>query len=181
MPYQMIDHPSVEGPPRRKIPRDRWTEIEARHANGESLVSIARDYRCTAPAVAYVIRQERRSDRLKNADDRPSGRVWDKPPAGLAESGLPPSAETPADLADVVVRSPALAQRSRPSFVSWKAGGLDPGLRAAVTMEISGFLVALDDVTLHNSAETVDRLREATDRLLRAAARVRVAIERHHG
>jgi hypothetical protein len=48
-------------------------------------------------------------------------------------------------------------------------------------MEVSSFLVALDDVTLHSSAEMFDRLREATDRLLRVAARVRVAIERRHG
>jgi hypothetical protein len=54
-------------------------------------------------------------------------------------------------------------------------------LREAITVEISAFLVALDDAMGEGKTEALQRLREATDRLLRAAARIRIELERPPG
>lgn len=40
-----------------KIPPGEWPTIVARHRSGETLASIARDYGCTAPAIAYVVKR----------------------------------------------------------------------------------------------------------------------------
>src|SRR6185437_13928674 len=40
-----------------KIPHSEWPEIHMRYGKGESLASIARDYRCTAPAIRYIVKR----------------------------------------------------------------------------------------------------------------------------
>ena len=155
---------------RRKIPRSEWGAIVMRHASGESLVSIARDYNCTAPAIGYIVRQERR---------------WDATPeAGEESDSRPP----PSEQAAPRHRRSNVSDRfrtaiSRPaSQGSFSAGaerhhGFDTSLREAMTVEVSAFLVALDAMISQQSSETFSSLREATDRLLRAAARVRIELE----
>lgn len=55
---------------------------------------------------------------------------------------------------------------------------LDPQLRERVHSDISAFLVAFDAACGELSEDTGARLLEATDRLLRAAARTRIELER---
>jgi hypothetical protein len=55
---------------------------------------------------------------------------------------------------------------------------LDPQLRERVHSDISAFLVAFDTACDSLTGETGARLLEATDRLLRAAARTRIELER---
>ena len=131
---------------RGKIPRAEWAAIAARHATGETLASIARDYNCTAPAIRYIVRQE----------------------AALAGGRQVVSVEMPA--------SDAPSSRELDPLAS-PVSGFDARLRNAMTVEISAFLVALDDVGVQGTSETYNRLREATDRLLRAAARIRIGLE----
>ena len=55
---------------------------------------------------------------------------------------------------------------------------LDPQLRERVHSDISAFLVAFDAACDSLTGETSGHLLEATDRLLRAAARTRIELER---
>jgi hypothetical protein len=137
--------------PRGKIPRTEWGAIAARHATGESLARIARDYACTAPAIRYIVQQENAS--AANAEPSRRGPPEDR------GAGSQPAA-------------PAAAGSET---------GLDFRLREAITVEISAFLVALDDAMGEGKTEALQRLREATDRLLRAAARIRIELERPRG
>jgi hypothetical protein len=41
-----------------KISRDQWPSIVARRRTGETFVSIARTYGCTAPAIRYIVEHE---------------------------------------------------------------------------------------------------------------------------
>jgi hypothetical protein len=50
-----------------KIAAREWPAIIARHREGESLVSIARAYRCTPPAISYIVR--RAGERASAAED----------------------------------------------------------------------------------------------------------------
>jgi hypothetical protein len=40
-----------------KIARDEWPTITARRRTGETFVSIARTYGCTAPAIRYIVQR----------------------------------------------------------------------------------------------------------------------------
>ncbi len=40
-----------------KIPQGEWSAIAARYAQGESISAIARTYRCTPPAIHYILTQ----------------------------------------------------------------------------------------------------------------------------
>jgi hypothetical protein len=55
---------------------------------------------------------------------------------------------------------------------------LDPALRQRVDGDIAAFLTAFDSALADDTAESRARLREATDRLLRAGARTRIELER---
>jgi hypothetical protein len=136
---------------RGKIPRTEWGAIAARHATGESLARIARDYACTAPAIRYIVRQE-------NASTAKAGGARGAPQRPGEDRGTEGPSVAPA------------AARAE--------SGLDFRLREAITVEISTFLVALDDAIGEGKAESLQRLREATDRLLRAAARIRIELDR---
>lgn len=139
----------------RKIARQEWAAIKSRHATGESLASIARAYQCTAPAIRYIVRQNVKLD----------------PSAFLPkdEEGLPPPAHRPAG--DNGGRQPAAAVPGP------QAVGFNPELREAVAAQIAYFLVAFDAVLAFPDAANCDQLRDAVDRLMRAAARVRIGLE----
>ncbi len=55
---------------------------------------------------------------------------------------------------------------------------LDPAVRERITGDIAAFLYALDAIVRAPGPENMDQLREAADRLMRAAARVRIELER---
>jgi hypothetical protein len=139
-----------------KISKSEWPDILARHSAGESLASIARRYACTPPAIRYIVLREG-----KSAAERPQ----------LA-SGAPAGAR----------RAEAIASQA-PKTTPAEGGRQDTGrrtsmsaLRERITSEIAAFLVALDVVS-DNSKSSLDALRAATDRLLRASARVRMELD----
>jgi transposase-like protein len=149
----------------RKIQRGEWRAIVARHAGGESLASIARAYGCTAPAIRYIIRQAQ-------AADRPEDRSTVQEPQQRAvegETGQGPAAAAAPHAAPV---RPA-AGNGQPGF--------DLSLREAMTVEVSAFLVAFDALVAGRTARNFELLRDATDRLLRAAAHIRIELERTKG
>jgi hypothetical protein len=57
-------------------------------------------------------------------------------------------------------------------------GGLAADLRERVSGDIASFLVALDQAVVEGSSRSVAELQEATDRLMRSTARVRLELER---
>jgi hypothetical protein len=56
--------------------------------------------------------------------------------------------------------------------------GIDPSLRSRVESEFRSLLAALDAAVAGPAPETLEQLRMATDRLMRATARVRLEVER---
>jgi hypothetical protein len=176
-----------------KIPHAEWPAIRARRARGEALASIARDYGCTAPAIRYIVRRgERANDVLTPqlgstgaaVPPTPGGRAAALPREGrkgrgrrpLTTSSLAarvPSRPAPALLTAVPeVREEDIA-RSRDG-----AARLAEDLRTRVISDIAPFLVAIDAAFERASPETFGTLREATNRLMRAAARTLIEIDR---
>jgi len=160
--------------PQRKIARTEWKVIAGRYAAGESLARIARDYGCTAPAIRYVVQQASKlgfrseSEVAEDLSARARGGAIERQSAARTDP-----------VADSTEASPDLsASRTAAMHAESGLSGFDPGLRDMVTVEVSTFLVALDSVMVSPASVDFDRLRGATDRLLRAAARVRIELER---
>lgn len=159
---------SLQGSRRKgKIPHAEWASIRARRGAGEAFASIARDYGCTAPAICYIVtggakrREASREPRAPSAPPAPAVPRSDEPPE-------PP-------LAGETAKTPwLLAAACR----SQSEGAFDAKLRERVTGDVASFLVALDPVVLRLTPEGLGNLREATDRLMRAAARTRIEVER---
>lgn len=151
----MDDNGPLQARRSRKIARQEWAAIKSRHATGESLASIARAYQCTAPAIRYIVRQD--AKRVPAAS----------PPQD--DERLPLPAREPAD--DNAGRRPAAAVPSS------QAAGFTPELREVMAVQIAHFLVAFDAVLASPGAANCDQLRDAVDRLMRAAARVRIELE----
>jgi hypothetical protein len=61
---------------------------------------------------------------------------------------------------------------------SMPSNGLDPTLSDRIYGSIHNLTVALDAMFAEASPEALDRLRVATDELMRAAARIRLEVER---
>jgi len=146
-----------------KIPHAEWSAIRTRHAAGESLASIARDYDCTGPAIRYIIN---RSPDGEQAAPAAAPRVESGPssPASPSPSSSPPARPVP--------QAPAPADR-RPV-----ASPIDPDLRWRVSRDIASFLTVFDSFLTTDSPDRFDHLLDATDRLMRAAARMRIEVER---
>jgi hypothetical protein len=143
-----------------KIPRGEWPAIVARSSDGESLASIARRYNCTAPAIRYIVKRSAASQ--KQPQDGPRiGLVGAKHPSGAR--AIPNAPE--------LVASGA-APRGTARF------NLDAEIYERVTSDIASFLVLLDAAVGDPGARNLESLRLATDRLMRAAARTRLELER---
>jgi len=150
-----------------KIAHAEWPAIVGRYAGGESMASIARSYGCTAPAIRYIVNR---------------GTVQ----AAEGEGGTPASGA--ATTAVVATPRPRRAgtpspdgERARPGADAVAGSPIDHALRERVNSDIAAFLVAFDAAFAHNSLKHRMALREATDRLLRAGARTRIALERTSG
>jgi hypothetical protein len=169
--------PSAIPAPRRKISRSEWSAIGARYATGESLASIARAYRCTAPAIRYILNTERR---LSGFDDAQAQQENQASTAGVAltEHGVVDSSSLASGDAGSLIDAQALANRAFVQSGGKRTVGFDMNLKEGMTLEISKFLVAFDAIFAGATPQAFDRLREATDRLMRAAARVRIELER---
>jgi hypothetical protein len=140
-----------------KIPNSEWANIVRRHLGGESTENIARSYRCTGPAIRYIIR--------KSA----SHAAGAAPVGSDAMHGTAHAVSPRPDSRDAGDRHKA--PLSRPSGL-----GRDLVLRA--NSDVASFIVALDEATTRLDAETIEDLRDATDRLLQSCARTRLEIER---
>ena len=72
-----------------KISRDQWPTIVARRRTGETFVSIARTYGCTAPAIRYIVEHDPpRTGGLRSAKEKTSradvaGAVGDVSASGI--------------------------------------------------------------------------------------------------
>lgn len=144
-----------------KIPHQEWPAIRARHAGGESLASIARDYGCTGPAIRYIVNRPAAAD-----DDRP-------PPAAAPRRATPPESRTAAPPVRAEPPAADAPAREAPTTV-----GIDPDLRRRVSSEIASFLAVFDSFLTESSPDSYDQLLDATDRLMRVAARTRIELER---
>ena len=144
----------------------------ARHASGESLASIARAYRCTPPAIRYIVRHGEKTKAQGENDQADAASAS----LGLGEHEMG-SGRPPTSVLSLPPRSRALDSVTQPEVESGKIG-FNSSLRDAMTLEVSTFLVMFDAVMAQPSAVALDQLRTATDRLLRAAARIRIELER---
>jgi hypothetical protein len=131
-----------------KIAHAEWPGIGARYAAGESFASIARSFGCTAPAIRYIVGKHTRASDVATGD-APANPPESRPIGPTQELTLP--------------QSPGRA--------------IDQKLRDRVNSAIASFLVAFDTAYEENSIVNRDALLEATDRLLRAGARTRIALE----
>lgn len=141
-----------------KISRSEWPNILARYDKGETIAQIGRDYGCTAPAIRYIIK---RSGLLKSTAGR-EGTV----PVGARRRES--STSVRASRQSMVVQP----KRAAPADI------LGAELRQRVSGDVASFLVALDQAVLDSSFESVASLQEATDRLMRSAARTRLELAR---
>jgi hypothetical protein len=135
-----------------KIPRGEWPNISARYSKGETMAQLARDYGCTAPAIRYIVKRS----------GVPGDDTGGERPLGATIShglGARPAA-------------PSTSLRPIRDHV------LGRELRQRVSGDVASFLVALDHVDLEGSPESMADLQEATDRLMRSAARTRLELER---
>lgn len=140
---------------RGKIPHSEWPEIAGRVAAGETLAAVARSYRCTAPAIRYIVR---RMPALRPSSDG-------EPGAGQGRGG----ATTPAV-------SPPISPL--PSPVRGGSAALNHALWSRVNVDIAVFLSAVDALMTNNTAANEQALLSATDQLLRATARTRLELEK---
>ncbi len=138
-----------------KIPHGDWSAIRTRHAAGESLASIARDYGCTGPAIRYII-------------NRPTDHPASNGDAREEAAPPPAAASVPAPAPESVTPDPAPA----------RSPGIDPELRWRVSSEIASFLTEFDSFLTSDSPARYDALLAATDRLMRIAARTHIELER---
>jgi hypothetical protein len=138
-----------------KIPRTEWSSIAARYGRGESLASIARAYGCTAPAIRYIVRRSSAAKGQREAQRRPAGKSYEPMSGGNR------------------LRSMTKGDPLAP----YRSAELSADLYQRITREISAFLVALDTALVEPSSTAHAMLHEAADRLMRAAARLRIALE----
>ncbi len=152
-----------------KIPHSEWRKIVARYESGETIARIGRDYACTAPAIRYIIKRtgKLRGDAAAGGD--PSVRSEVAPRQWQASADK---------LGEPVGRSDGRETGARRSTSAHSGtGGIALELRKRVTGDVASFLVALDQASAAD-AESLNMLQEATDCLMRSAARVRIELER---
>jgi hypothetical protein len=105
-----------------KIPQGEWSAIAARYAQGESISAIARTYRCTPPAIHYILKRNERLP-VKKVDEAPAEPV-------VARSGEPQRAvPAPSQLLNGEISLSLSQARDRPNEPA--AGqGREPALPA---------------------------------------------------
>src|SRR5689334_3961679 len=127
-----------------KIPHSEWPRILARYKGGETIASIGRAYKCTAPAIRYIVK---RSGMLKAESGRPRKTQGTGLPRQVEDTALPPSMSSSRQTGKQI---------------------LGEELRKRVSGDIASFLVALDQVVLEGSPRSLAILQEATDHLMRS-------------
>ena len=151
-----------------KIPHAECSAIRTRHAAGESLASIARDYDCTGPAIRYIINRSPDGEQAASAAaSRGDGNS--ATPASPSPSSPPPVRPVP---------PVAVPDDRRPDDRHAGVSPIDPDLRWRVSRDIASFLTVFDSFLTTDSPDRFDQLLDATDRLMRAAARMHIEVER---
>jgi len=107
----------------------------------------------------------------------PSGRVIVSAPAKQPERAEH-GGQTAAPLSFTPVTLNGPARKMADTHGARDGAFIDQALRERVESDISAFLAAFDAALDHDTLESRTRLREATDRLLRAGARTRIELER---
>jgi hypothetical protein len=138
-----------------KIPRSEWVVIVRRRASGETFASIARDFGCSAPAIRYIVEQSRR-----------------RPMAG--GNGASAAAESAGSVSGQIVRFSAAEGAV---VAAYEAGATVQALHSSISSDIASFLVVYDSALIQPSRDNVGRLLDAVDRLMRAAARMRIELQ----
>jgi hypothetical protein len=138
---------------RGKIHRDEWMKIFERHKKGETLAGIARSYRCTAPAIRYIVARTAATD-LKGV----VGRVT---PEAAENVDMPVGRNDD----ERVRRSPL-------------PNPIGDDIWSRINTDIASFLAAIDDLFLTDDDAAYESLLRATDRLLWASARTRLELEK---
>jgi len=138
-----------------KIARSEWPKIVARYRAGDTIAQIGRDYGCTGPAIRYIVKRA-------DAFEKPGTEKKETSPTGQSQPLAPPVTPPP----------------FRPARSAGSEGVLAAELRDRVSGDVASFLVALDQLSSVGSATSAAELREATDRLMRSAARIRLEVER---
>jgi len=164
-----------------KIPHTEWPAIRERHAAGEALASIARDYGCTGPAIRYILgRTKGDHPAALPADDKPTMAVASslgKDPVQVVRTGQ----DTDFSQRPQQPAAPAANGMARPDDLRRDGVGFGTELRQRVSSDIASFLVVFDSFLTDYSPDSADVLMEATDHLMRTAARVRIELERVRG
>jgi hypothetical protein len=155
----MPEHTTLRSREKGKIAHSEWDTIASRHRGGESLASIARSYGCTAPAIRYILgRQSGSATSGEAAPDTTS-------PYVSRDGGAVTSPEAATALPGQGRIAPAQA-------------AFNKEFRARITGDIAVFLEALGTLSDADTVAHREALIDATDRLLRAAARTRIELER---
>ena len=164
-----------------KIPQGEWNAIAARYAKGESISKIARTYRCTPPAIHYIlkrIRQNAAKNFEHNSRPDPSriiARQSAQIPAGSDHSrSTEPRRKAPGS-------RPAVPQRlSDPDAgrQSTSMTELDRELYSRVETAIDAFRSSFGGALAEVSPVTRQRLRQAASDLMRVAAQTTIVLDR---
>jgi hypothetical protein len=134
---------------RGKISHTEWPKITERFRNGETLTEIARSYHCTAPAIRYIVNR---------VSARPMGRKMERD-----------------KIEKIAVLAPSSERRRHGAF---SPGPATNDIWSRVNNDIATFLAAMDSLSSDDSDRNCEALLLATDRLLWAAARTRLELER---
>ena len=140
---------------RGKIPHEEWPKIADRYRRGETLAQIARSYRCTAPAIRYIVARVPLKGKGTKAKQRSIG--------AAAADGTGPSFS---------LRPPE--RPSQPAPLTRISTGV---VWNRMHSEIASFLGAVDALSIEESDANYETLLMATDRLLWGSARTRLEVE----
>jgi hypothetical protein len=191
-----------------KIPQGEWSAIAARYAQGESISAIARTYRCTPPAIHYILKRNARLP-VRKAEP-PAGQVIAHPgepqrevssssqflngKSSLSQNqpneSASPHAHEPAPPAHGPERDwkrPVPESQRHPSTsrgigrASASNDGLDNELLDRAEAAIETFRSCFDAALVEGAPQERARLRQAASDLMRVAARTTIVLDRLSG
>jgi|GEM_PF-2228800 len=147
---------------RGKIRHEEWPKITQRFRNGETLAEIARSYRCTAPAIRYII------GRVSGDVVRRSVGSNNSAVLGAEPDGRSMAARARDDQRDTMSKFVEVVETNSAGIGIW----------SRINNDIATFLASMDALFATDSDGNYEALLKATDRLLWASARTRLELER---
>ena len=191
-----------------KIPQGEWNAIAARHSQGESLSSIARQYGCTPPAIHYVLKRVKglstaAADAAGLSQSEPATEmVPDHRRVGPPTMQITTTKDTMSEVRPFPSRQLRIEKDDPPGApgarleqsgqisplsihkapgggrTSALTAGLDAELQAQAEAAIQAFRSSFSAALGQGSLATHERLRQAASDLMRAAARTTIVIDR---